>query len=273
MRHYIITVYLKKKSIQKYLITSFLLGITLGFKMYVLNKNVNIDPAQLYFIQSSYYTGTTAILVFSMPIISSVLFAKLYFEEKELLPVIYSKFKARSFQRKRIIYIIAFGFLVSLIFFLSNFTILALSGAFNRTRITQLFGNYRINIIDNPTPFYTTYINNPFLFSLIYMVLLSFWFALSGAIGYVIAFMTQNKLAAYLSSFYISLLILMITTFFSNGISTWSPYNLVMPFPVQSNHPGIFSIEKGIIVLFLFYIIFIVLILKISFRKDVLYEE
>lgn len=249
-----------------------LLGGLLGIYFYHGNKNIYVPLSQVFFLQNYNYRFFATLFVFCIPIVVSVYFCKIYFDEIDVYPFLFSKMKSRRFQYLRLISTFTQAFLLIFIFLISNLLVVYLSNKTNNTALYNVSDSFRINIIDNSHAFYLLFINNPLMFTLLYILLLSIYSGFSAMFSYSVGVYTNNKTSAYLSGFLFSILFILIASFFDNGIVVWYPQNIFLPFSMRATNPGFFTLYKGIISIILTYMIITIIIIKKAFKSCEWYD-
>lgn len=268
MIRFILVNYKISKKLSLYFSSSLLIGCLLGLFQYVLNPDYNLVNSRNYMLVNYNSNAINTLILLLIPLLVSTLITNRFFKEIELSNYIYSRFNFTRYTLFNIFVVSIVGFILVFTFYSSNYLIMNLSGINLKTVNINMSDTVLTSINQVDVPFYSLFINNFDFYIFLYILLISTWSGLNAALSYSIALFSKNRITSYVLPFLIGVGLMVVSGLFKNGIVVWYPSNILQPFPLLANNPNGFTIELGLIVVFLIYIVLSIIFTTISFYNE-----
>jgi hypothetical protein len=221
-----------------------------------------------YFLFSAKESPIATILMFSLPLFVVIPHADINFIEENLKSQLFLKVKKRIYYTSKVITTFFVGFIMVAVFLSLIYIFMLFMLKSNTTYFpnqSQFFPNDPEN---TGIIFAKIYFNFPVLYNFLYITIISIYGGFLSVIAYCFSLLIKSKPFVYLSSFFVSVLCVLVPMLFRNGIVAWAPNNVYLPFPITASYPGIFSIPLGMIFWFTLFSIFILLVVSYKIKVE-----
>ena len=206
--------------------------------------------------------------MYSLPLFIAIPHSDIDFVEMSLKSQLFMKVKKNVYYISKVITSFLVGFSMVAVFLLLIYAFMFVMLKSNTTYFPFLSWNYPNNPESSWIFLYKFYFNFPILYNLFYILLISIYSGFLSVIAYCFSLLIKSRPFVYLSSFFVSIVCILIPMLFRNGIAVWAPQNVYSPFPMTASNPGIFSIPMGMIFWFIIFTLFIVSVVTYKIRVE-----
>jgi len=246
-----------------------LIASYLSFSLYYHKNIADIgNYSNSYFLIFGKTTPIPTLFMYSLPLFIAIPHSDIDFVETSLKSQLFMKVKKNVYYISKVITSFLVGFSMVAVFLLLIYAFMFVMLKSNTTYFPFLSWNYPNNPESSWIFLYKFYFNFPILYNLFYILLISIYSGFLSVIAYCFSLLIKSRPFVYLSSFFVSIVCILIPMLFRNGIAVWAPQNVYSPFPMTSSNPGIFSIPMGMIFWFIIFTLFIVSVVTYKIRVE-----